>query len=420
MKTSYRLTRDASLFWGLLTQVTSSLANVALMILSGRLLGPSGLGAVSLSFAGYILVLGLNRALIAEPLAAASGGLGSDQRRASVRSALTLSLGMGGLASLLFAGVGFASGSGIGRSLLIVAPWLIPAMVRDLGRTVLFMENRPRAAAATELAWLLGMAVSAPLPLELRSEWALVAWWGMGALASAFWGFLRLDASPVRISLAWKLFRTRLVRLGSWLAAGSVVSNASVAATSYLIAVSLGIEALGGFRAAQTLFAPLTLVAPAISLPVLPKLSGVIAADNLRAMRLAFSVSALAVTVTVLYLLAILMSGGLMSLVFGPSFLTYSAMLLPFGVGQVALSLGLGPTLLLKAGSRGRGLVVGWSVSALLSLLLIVPAARIYGIIGAAWAVTIGACFATLVHGVIALSVARPGWMSNRALGGSQ
>ena len=62
--------------WGFVAQSLSSATSLSLTLMSGRLLGPGGLGVIFIGFSSYLVVLGLLRALVVDPMIASSVGAG--------------------------------------------------------------------------------------------------------------------------------------------------------------------------------------------------------------------------------------------------------------------------------------------------------------------------------------------------------
>src|SRR5436305_4042335 len=83
--------RSAATFsFGILAQAFSAATNFGLVVISGHLLGPGGLGTLLIGFAAYILLLGFLRALVTDPLVAQTSGSHPHVQRSTARAALTL------------------------------------------------------------------------------------------------------------------------------------------------------------------------------------------------------------------------------------------------------------------------------------------------------------------------------------------
>jgi O-antigen/teichoic acid export membrane protein len=94
---------------------------------------------------------------------------------------------------------------------------------------------------------------------------------------------------------------------------------------------------------------------------------------------------------------------GLLSLLFGDQFLTFTSIIIPFGVGQVLAAPVFALMLYLKAERRGRTIFWLGTLSALLYLAFSTILGSLFGLKGAAWA---GAAAAAL-GGIILIAVLR-------------
>jgi O-antigen/teichoic acid export membrane protein len=361
-----------------------------LSLLAGRLLGPSRLGAIFVGFSFYLLAMGFQRSLITDPLLATTASLDNDARRGATRSALTMALLLAAVATTLLFVASVMVPSNVGHGLILFVPWLVPALVQDFWRSVLFRDRRGAAGALNDTLWFAGMAVTLPLVLLVRTDWIVVANWGFGALVGATTGFIqsRLPPAETRISVRW--WTTRAWKLGRWLAAESVIYTISSQLLVFLLAGILGTRSLGGLRAVQTMFGLLTLLAPALALPGLPALSRALAVSADRAARLAVYIGGLAVVLSGCYVaIAAAFGGQLLGWVFGPSFSSFGSLILPTGIGQILIGGTIGLALLLKAQARGKALLGARAVGSASSLVLVLPLAVTRGVTGAAWGIAL-------------------------------
>jgi O-antigen/teichoic acid export membrane protein len=297
--------------------------------------------------------------------------------------------------------------SKVGHGLILFVPWLVPALVQDFWRSVLFRDRRGAAGALNDTLWFAGMAVTLPLVLLVRTDWIVVANWGFGALVAAAAGLIQSRVTPAgaRTSVRW--WRMRAWKLGRWLAAETIVYTVASQVLVFIMAGILGTRPLGGLRAVGTLFGPLTLLAPAIALPGLPAISRVSAESAERAVRLAISIGVLGVLLTGCYLaVAAALSDQLLEEVFGPSFTQFGALILPIGVGQILIAGTMGFALLLKAQARGKALLAARVVGSVSSLVLVLSLAATHGVTGAAWGIALAGGVSSLALVACGLS----GW----------
>ena len=398
------LKRGRGYIWGFVDQAFSSATNFGLTLLAGRALGPSGLGVVVIGLSGYLVALGLQRALLTTPLVASSAALNSDDRSLAIRRGLSMEL-LGALgATLILFLLGLLVPGYAGRGFLIIAPWLLPALVQDFWRTVLFQERRARAAAVNDASWAAVMVLTAPLAWMIGTGWAIVGCWGLGALAGALLGFAQTRARPAPPLHAFSWWRARLWPFGRWLGVEGLVYAVSSAATVLLLNGLLGAKALGGLRAAQTLFAPLTLILPAISLPGLPAITRALAVSPRAAFGLAIRLSGLVAALAAVYVAAMVILGGrLIPYVFGSSFDAFTNLAVPIGAWQLVGALGVGFGLFLTAQERGRDLLVIVVTGAVTTITFVSLLAWTSGVTGAAWGFAIGAGTATALTVALAL-----------------
>ncbi len=100
-----------------------------------------------------------------------------------------------------------------------------------------------------------------------KSEWGVAASWGFGALVGALLGFAQTRVRPLSLRRSWDTWRGYGWRFGRWLAAETIAYSAGMQAAVFIIAGLLGTAAIGGLRAVQTVFGPITLLAPAVRFP---------------------------------------------------------------------------------------------------------------------------------------------------------
>jgi O-antigen/teichoic acid export membrane protein len=383
-----RIVERRNFAWGFASQGASSVTNLALSLLAGRLLGPSDLGAIFVGFSAYLLAMGFLRSLITDPLTAATAPLDEDARHGATGSALTMTLLLAVAATTLLFVAAVAVPGKIGHGLVLFVPWLIPALVQDFWRSVLFRDGRGAAGALNDTLWFIGMAMTLPLVLLVQTDWIVVANWGFGALVAATAGFIQCRVRLTSTRISWRWWSTIAWKLGRWLAAETVVYTVASQLLVFVLAWIVGTRSLGGLRAVQTLFGPLSLLAPAIALPGLPALTRVSAESADRAIRLAISIGVVSVVMTGCYLaIAAAFGNELLEQVFGPSFRSFGSLVLPVGVGQILVAGTMGFALLLKAQTRGKALLGARVVGAISSLILVLALAVTHGVTGAAWGI---------------------------------
>ena len=382
----------ADQLWGFVSQGASSTTNLILSVASARLLGPSGLGVVFIGFAFYLGALGLQRALVTEPLVVLDSSQSDDRTESgsnarALTSVLTLAIGFTAVSVAL----GVTIPGDAGRGILLFAPVMVPALLHDFWRWTMFKDRLGSRAALIDVSWLVVMTVGisyistrSPTPQEV------VMVWGLGGLVGAILGFLLTKTKPASIPTSFRWMRLEAWSLSRWLVLESVVYLAITQAVIIALAAILGVSALGGLRAVQTVFAPMTLLAPAIALAALPELSRQWTTNPSHASRYALRLGGLATVLTLGYLVVVLVgSESILDFVFGDEFILYRALLIPIGVGQLTAAMFIAYPNLVKAQRRTRALFVIAAVSAPVMLGVPPLLGLTYGTVGAAWGLTI-------------------------------
>jgi O-antigen/teichoic acid export membrane protein len=400
---------EAEFAWGMLDQGCSSATNFGLFVLAGHLLGPRGLGHVYIGFAAYLVAWGFQRALITDPLLVQSSGLDARARVSPTGTATTAVVVQGAAATAVLVVLGVALPGATGHSLLIFAPWLLPSLLQDLWRTALFRDERGRGAAISDGTWLVAMAAAVPLCLAFRSSWAVVAVWGLGASAGAVVAAGLAWVRPSGWSATWQWWRLGASGLGRWLALEHASVTVGNQATVFIVAWLLGTADLGGLRAVQAVFAPMTLLGPALSLPGVPRISRAMSTSVREGLRVAVVMSVMA-TVAVGAYIAVLVPVRVPVLthVFGPGFGRFDNLIFPVAAGQLISSTGFALAAFLKCAGDGRALPVARIGSALSAIVLLFLVSGRFGVTGAAWALSAGSVTSTAVMVIAAGRAARP------------
>ena len=386
------------LVWGVVDQGFSSGTNLALSILAGQVLGPEGLGVVFLGFSMYLLALSFLRALVTEPFVVATSARDEAERKAATRACIILVLVVAAAVTALMVAVGLVAPDPLGRSLLVFAPWVGVALVQDQWRSVLFRDQRGAAACFNDGAWAVGMLAMLPLALAVRNDWAIAATWGGGAALGVLVGVWQVKLRPSGLAHAYAWWVRDLRHLGSWLAIENVILTAGGQLTVVLLAGQLGAADLGGIRAVEVAFAPMTLVGEAFAFPGVPILSRALATSLADARRWAWRLGFGATALVGLYLaVAMPLREELLSRVFGPDFARFAVLALPIALAQLIRALSTGFSVLIKAAARVHAIVVTRALSTGLTLVLGPLFAALYGLTPAVWGLALGSAAGSIV-----------------------
>jgi O-antigen/teichoic acid export membrane protein len=390
--------------WAFVGQAFSSAANFALTVMAGRLIGPQGLGIVVVGFAAYQLVAGLQRAVVTQPLIAQAAPLSAAERRTLASAGVVVVIVTGLAATLLVVAVGLSLHGRFGTGLLIFAPWLLFALAQEFWKAILFQEGRGAVGALSDAVRFCIMGASLPLALAWRDPYAVVAAWGLGAVAGLVVELVRFPIPTVALKSAFRAWRARAWRLGRWLGAREVVYQFLSTATILVLAAILGAKDLGGLRSAEALFSPFSLIAAALILPALPALSRAVATSHNHATRLALRITFGALGAGFVYFLLMAVAGPwLLTHLFGASFSGFKSLVWPMAAAQLFYAAAFAFNALLSAEERGpASFVVGATWSGM-TLALASIFASVYGVKGAAWGMAGGAATGSLL--VIALGL---------------
>jgi O-antigen/teichoic acid export membrane protein len=389
--------RGGSFGFGFASQTCSAATNFGLVVLAAHVIGPSGVGIVTVGFAAYLVVLGLVRGLVSNPLVARTAAANPIERVETARFAMSLTAVTTLVASSALAGAGAALPGEIGQGILAFAPWLIPGVLLDLGRSILFRDGRGRDALFADGTSLLTMAAMAPIALAIRSVWSVTACWGAGALMGTAVILVAVRWRPSSLIHSFHWWKSVAWPFGRWMLMAGILYNAASYASVLALSGILGSRQFGGLRAVQSVFAPLTLIGPAIALPGLPLISQAAVDSPRRAFGIACRLAVLATFVTGAYLGVVYALPDVLSFVFGDEFGEFQSIMVPIGIAQLLMAPASALMLLLIGQQRGRTLLWVGTLNACLLTGCSVLLASIFGLTGAAWGAVAGTALGLLV-----------------------
>lgn len=376
------MTAGRRVVWGVIDQALSSATNFGGAVLAARVLSPDAFGAVAVTFAVYVLALGVSRAATSEPLAIRASGRGAEARRAAVRGALGAAGLLGVAAALVVAGVAAVLGGGTGAALLVLAALLPPLLVQDLCRHALVMDGRAGAAAANDGLWLVLVVLSFAVGGAGLGAAGAVACWGTGALVGAVLGLVQLGVRPDVGVLRW--WHTHADLVPRYVAELLLVTG-SAYVLSFGVAALAGLPEAGALRGAQVLLGPVQVLALGVGLQALPWLARRLPLDGPSAVRsgaVRISVGLVVATCAWAVLLLVLPASAGRALL-GPTWDVAEPLLPALALVQLAAAASVGPVLGLKALADAR--------SSLRNRLVVAPLALAVGSVGAVVAGSLGA-----------------------------
>jgi O-antigen/teichoic acid export membrane protein len=404
--------------WGFADQGLSSATSLVLTLLAARAVGPHGLGVVTIGWTGYLVVVGLHRAALTRPLVAVSTAVPESERMETRRRGLTVTIVAALVATAAFLAGGLVLPSELGEALLLFAPWIGVTLLQDYWRAVLFRDGREAAAAANDAVWLVVTVAAAVPAAAAGGSGAVVAAWGAGALAGAIVGLAQVRGAPLslRLSLSW--WRRAIWPFSRWLTLEGVIYSGGSALAIVILTSSAGPAAVGGLRAANSVFAPLTFVTPAVVLPGLPAMARAVERSSRDAIALSARLSSLVLAIAAAYVLFMGTAGSrLIPLVFGASFDRYRELAFPIGVSQAFVAVGIGFTMFLTARTKGPQLFAARVIESTAVVAFVALLTPSFGVLGAAWAYAAGAAIGALTLVWLAFRDHRGAWSREQAVG---
>lgn len=273
--------RNRSLL-GVSDQLVSSATNFLVAFLAARWLEIDEFGSLVVAMSVVYGTIGLQRAVIGDPLVVHASALPAEDRRRVIGDAASAAFWLGLLASLAAVLLG-VTGLPVLRELVWFAPWLPLVLLHEAGRYGSFSEQRPGQALITDVVravvqtagfvviWLTG---SVGIP-------TIVASWGAGALAACGVYAVLARRSPLA-GRARRWFRQSR-HLSGWFFPTAVVDQVQNQVVVVLVGALLGLAAAGGLRGVQLLILqPAQTLMVALIALIVPWVTGTSAAGTLR------------------------------------------------------------------------------------------------------------------------------------------
>jgi len=351
-------------------QALSSLSNVVVSIFVARSLSAEGFGAFGVAVAAYLLTIGTSRALIGEPLLSQHSEGSPADRRQLVPHMIGASIVAGAVAAVVVVSAGAIVGGASGAALTALALVIPLMLVQDCWRYA-FIIDRPGAAVAVDLAWLVGVCVAMPLaPPQAGPAWFVVAWGLAAGLGSVVGWVVTPDAFVRPRPAHW--FADHREMAGRFL--GEFVTGQAVAQCVLVgLGAIAGLGVFGAVRAAQVFFGPINTVHAGAYLALVPEGAQAIARpDRLRRLMVRASIG-LACIAFCWMCIGMVLPDRWGAELFGPTWAEASDLILPIGLTVVAGSLMTGGF----AGVRSLGAASDsfrarlWTVPPLLVLPLV-------------------------------------------------
>jgi O-antigen/teichoic acid export membrane protein len=364
-------------------QLVSSASNFLLGVLIARAGGADALGAFGIAFLVWLAVVGVNRALVTEPMTV-HGLAGS---RAQLRDGLLASVVLGlliGAALAALCGVVALAGVGV-VGVLALAPWLPSLLAHDYCRAAAFRQQRPDRALLGDVTFaVVQVALTVVLfVLDVADVAAFLAAWGLGATAGSAAGMAVAGigwgtrGGLARLRTLWPRSRWFLAEFGTSFPADQ--------GYLLLLPLILGTAQFGLYRAGASLIGPVVVLFLAGGNVGLPECVRRLRQDAMPGLahytpRLTGAVLA----VTVLYCgVVAAFAEPLLRVSYGPEFVE-AAVITYLVAGQyVLIALGFGFGVAMKAADQMRQLWAMRAFSAVVSIVGVIVLASWLGLPGA-------------------------------------
>jgi O-antigen/teichoic acid export membrane protein len=384
----------------------SSASNFVVGVAVARIAGPAGLGGFSLAYGFWLILAALHRSLVTDPMAIENDViLPNAPARLRRGFASEVTLAIAAAICLLVVGIPlYVFGQKtFGLAMIAVVPWLPFLLVQDYWRWTGFMRREPGKALANDTVFnIVQAACFATVAVSgVHSVVLVIASWGAGAAAGAFYGLWQFKVRPT-LREGIKGLRARW-HMSKWLAGNSVLGWGASQASVLLAGFILGPAGLGALRAAQTLVqGPALVLIQAGGSIGLPEASRALLDrgwGGLRRVSIIVSAAGMA-SIALVGAVVVFMGGTLLRWTYGPEFSRYWPASELFAVGFLISTVGLGPILILKTTRNTRWLFRVQLATVIVSMASVSVLAVTKGVSGAAGAaiVTSAANLAGLLY----------------------
>jgi O-antigen/teichoic acid export membrane protein len=381
------LSRAGTALWSLGDQALSSGTNFILMILVARSVSATEFGAFAIAVSVYLLCLMLGRSSVSEAMVLSLGRTGSlvqTEAAAGFKATVLLS----GAAAIVIASVAAFLPSGAMATILLVLAIGLPGLLaQDYKRLVFFARGEPQKAFASDALWavLQVLGISLATASGVQSPAVLMGIWAASALTSGLvWpsvtrGWLRQSG------IGWLRRESGLVVP---LAGEGVLSQGLNQASVFALGAIAGLADAGAYRAAQSLFGPITVLMLGLRTAVLPRLMSMRTGAIPRALRLATGVAFVGAVVTAVWGGALVMLPDSVGReILGPTWAAAAVLLWLVAIDRTFNTLTVGSALRLRVLLRVR----------ISFLVRVISAATGFGVsvlgavVAGAWGVALGA-----------------------------
>lgn len=377
--------------WNLIDQGLSAATNAALTFIvahatSDAADGKLEYGAFAVAFMVFTILIGIERALVGQPMSIKHSGDGPRAMRRAIAEGLGTVLAVMIPAGLVVALVGVSLGGFTGSALIAVGVLMPGLIMQDACRLIFFAQLRPKLAAFNDALWavLQFVAIGGLIALGQTSATSMIVGWGVSALICAVIGTIQLGVIPRLIGAVNWIRRT-------WSLAGYLLAEFLLGTGVYqggILAVApiVGAENLGYLRTAAVLIGPLGILSMAMITFLLPEISKRTHLTDPQRWRIALAASGVMTAISLAYtLVMVLLPDAIGEALVSDKWAGTQTVLLPICIGSMAGAATLGPALNIYAMGLANRTFILHAFEAPLMLGSLFVGATFWGAPGAAW-----------------------------------
>ncbi len=376
--------------WNVIDQVLSALTNAVLNILVARQVGSAGFGAFAAAFLLFSLFIGVERALVGQPMSIRYSGAVDEHLRSGKTRALGAALAVGLAGAALLVPAGLVLGGQLGGALVAVGAMLPLLLLQDACRLIFFALGLAKLAAANDALWAViqftGIALAATLGVATAPT--LIVIWGLAAGVCVIVALAQLGVLPdVRGARSWFVEHRDIsgYLLAEYLLGAGAIQG-GILAVGALVGGREGLAIVGAFRAAQVVLGPLSMLATSLQTFSLPELSRRLRMTAAQRWRIALAIGALMASISLVYLIVLLnLPPEAGEFLFRDSWAGALEVLLPMGIGMTAGFTCFGCGIVIYSMGLARRTFRIMVVEAPLIFTLMIAGAFTAGAAGAAW-----------------------------------
>lgn len=360
------------------SQAMSSAATFATTLIFSRELPIRDYGSLAFALTFVYLVVSFQRATIGDPLLVYGETVRRLAKPATIWIAVySCSTGLFVWTASLFFPLP------LGSALPFIAGTLV---FQDGMRYVTYSAGRLGSLFYSDLAWLTAACGFFAISVLVHAPMSVgVFVWMTGCAISVGFYYFR-SAGTWRHKRMRSGFFASTHKVGKWSGLQFIIANGLGQASLSLMVAAVGVSDFAGYRAVQTVISPLVVGVLALSSPLVSRITALRVQNrwsNRRALKLALL---LVSGLTPIALAIFVFREYLIRLLPGSQYESYSDLALPALIGLIFVAANLPISASMLAMMRGRTLFLASVAATVPTAAVIVVAAYIFGIEGAAWA----------------------------------